>query len=114
MNVGQYNKRITFTHTKIDRSNVTTDRWGQEQNVTPETPTTFQKWASVLNKSQKYLEGKAPTTTVVLEVRCHYSTAISDDMQVTIDGVEYEIDTLVDFNFSKMEYVITLVRTQGG
>ncbi len=112
MQVGQYNQRITFKEAPVVQSQ-STDRWGV---VIPDgsSANTFKKWASVLNVSKKFIDGKAPLTKDVLEIRCHYTKDIHSAMQLVVDNLTYDIETVVDYNMSRKELLVVASRTVKG
>lgn len=110
MNTGQYNKRITFIESFIDRSNVVTDRWGTEVEVVPTTPLTLKRWAKVINKTATYKEGQNPVEKVTIEIRCEYSKKINDDMTVIVDNITYDIETVIDYTMDRREFTIIASR----
>lgn len=114
MNTGQYNTRITFKATKLDKTNVTTNEFGEEILIDSPTVREFNRWAKVINKSATFVNGQNPTTRDVLEIRCNYSKAINDNMKIVIRNVEYEIETVIDYDMTRKEYVIIAYRNKVG
>ena len=68
------------------------------------------KRSRVLNKSITTTNDNTPSTVIVIEARIRYSTDINSNMTLRFENIDYEITSVVDYDNSKRELIITAIK----
>ncbi|MFM2580637.1 phage head closure protein [Vibrio fortis] len=98
INFGRYRQQVEFKRLNNTRNEFNE----QEEHLT----SLFTRRARVLNKSYSTTQDKAPTAKKTIEVRIRYTKEVTDDLLILFQGELYNIDSVVDYDFSKTELVI--------
>lgn len=79
-------------------------------SVTIELVKVTSKRSRVLNKSITTTNDNTPSTVIVIEARIRYSTDINSNMTLRFNNIDYEITSVVDYDNSKRELIITAIK----
>lgn len=102
INFGRYNSVIEFY-----KAITTKDEFN---DVITELQRFTSKRSRVLNKSSTTTTDNTPNTVTVIEAKIRYSNDITNDLTLRYNNTNYTIVSVVDYDGSKRELIITAIK----